>query len=414
MAHKMAIHAQNFQRGAVAAMERHNLRKNENYSNEDVDLGRSHENLILKHPEVTQYQDARAIIEGRAVNQVRKTSVWQTEFIISSDQEFFKELPREEQNRFFEESYKYLAREFGEQNITCAVVHYDETTPHMHFDFVPMTEQNKLSRKEVMTRERLLKIQDEMPRILHEKGYDVVRGVKSAQIDEKDRPRHLDTQEYKKRLKIEITALEGHKNDLELAEQNRRERIAKIEEESKKLKNKAIQLQEKREKLAVSEQKLAAYDKDLKIKAVDYTNQVKSLKELPEGERTLTGKIAMPESDYKKLTAAAKNGIVLLTDNREMKKSIKSLLETRNKLQEENASLKEQVPTMKERMEQAQVRAENETLRKKVDSLTSQNRRLRDALQKLREMELPEKAKKMIDNVLDSFKRVLDKNAPTR
>lgn len=206
----MVIHAGNYKKGSVGVLDRHNHRKNKSYSNLDIDQERSKDNLSIKQPEVSQYQDSRKIIEERATNQVRSTSIWQTEFIISSNQEFFNALPMNEQQRFFQEAYKYLAKEFGEENVTSAIVHFDEITPHMHFDFVPMTKDNKLSRKEVMTRERLLRIQDELPRYMREKGFDIDRGQKMNELSEKERlnQKHVNYCEYKKQLQSEINALE--------------------------------------------------------------------------------------------------------------------------------------------------------------------------------------------------------------
>jgi len=39
---------------------------------------------------------------------------------------------------FFQRTYDFLAEKHGRENIISAYVHYDETTPHMHFAFVPV------------------------------------------------------------------------------------------------------------------------------------------------------------------------------------------------------------------------------------------------------------------------------------
>ena len=41
---------------------------------------------------------------------------------------------------FFERTYRFLCDRYGEQNVISAYVHKDEKTPHMHFAFVPVTE----------------------------------------------------------------------------------------------------------------------------------------------------------------------------------------------------------------------------------------------------------------------------------
>jgi hypothetical protein len=54
-----------------------------------------------------------------------------------------KELPEIEHRKFFEESYKFLSAKYGEQNVVSAWVHADETTPHLHFAFVPVVHDKK-------------------------------------------------------------------------------------------------------------------------------------------------------------------------------------------------------------------------------------------------------------------------------
>ena len=66
----------------------------------------------------------------------------------------------ENEDRFFKEAYKFLNDRYGKENVISAYVHMDETTPHMHYAFVPVVEDiknggYKLSAKEAITREDL-------------------------------------------------------------------------------------------------------------------------------------------------------------------------------------------------------------------------------------------------------------------
>lgn len=44
---------------------------------------------------------------------------------------------------FFERAYRFMADRYGEENVISSYVHKDETTPHMHFAFVPAVEDAK-------------------------------------------------------------------------------------------------------------------------------------------------------------------------------------------------------------------------------------------------------------------------------
>lgn len=71
-----------------------------------------------------------------------------------------KDLPEAEHKDFFKESYDFMAKRYGEENVISAYVHFDETTPHIHFTFVPVTVDKKkggykVSAKEVVNRKDL-------------------------------------------------------------------------------------------------------------------------------------------------------------------------------------------------------------------------------------------------------------------
>lgn len=71
-----------------------------------------------------------------------------------------KELTPEELPLFFNETYKCLNDRYGKENVISAYVHMDETTPHIHYAFVPVVIDKKkgipkLSAKERITRKDL-------------------------------------------------------------------------------------------------------------------------------------------------------------------------------------------------------------------------------------------------------------------
>ncbi len=68
---------------------------------------------------------------------------------------------------FFEESKNFLDERYGQENAMAAVVHYDETTPHLHCAFVSVVfdskkERYKVSAKQVLTRHDLQTFHDDL------------------------------------------------------------------------------------------------------------------------------------------------------------------------------------------------------------------------------------------------------------
>lgn len=71
-----------------------------------------------------------------------------------------KELPADRSRDFFELVYAFMRDRYGERNVISAYVHMDETTPHMHFAFMPIVADRrrggeKLCAKELLTRKEL-------------------------------------------------------------------------------------------------------------------------------------------------------------------------------------------------------------------------------------------------------------------
>lgn len=71
-----------------------------------------------------------------------------------------EDLAEEELPLFFDECYKFLNAQYGKENVISAPVHMDETSPHLHYNFVPVVKDKKkgipkLSAKECITRKDL-------------------------------------------------------------------------------------------------------------------------------------------------------------------------------------------------------------------------------------------------------------------
>ena len=65
-----------------------------------------------------------------------------------------------DQELFFKETYDFLEKKYGKENVVASYVHLDETTPHMHFAFIPVVIDKKrgdlkVSAKELITRKHL-------------------------------------------------------------------------------------------------------------------------------------------------------------------------------------------------------------------------------------------------------------------
>lgn len=206
----LVCHFGKYKSSNVFGLQKHNQRENKNYSNKDLDISKSHLNYDLVNSSPINFRTTinNLIDEKRKSDRaVRKDAVVYCECIISSDQNFFKNLSSDKQKLFFRESLEFLGQKLGKDNIISANVHMDETTPHMHVGFVPI-QGDSLSAKKVLNRNFLRNIHNQMPKFLKDNGFDIERGKEDAKF------KHMETREYKKLSQAELDDLEFQKKNL--------------------------------------------------------------------------------------------------------------------------------------------------------------------------------------------------------
>lgn len=71
--------------------------------------------------------------------------------------EFLRDTEDTYSYKFFKETYKFLENKYGKDNVVGGFVHVDETTPHMHFAFIPTVRDNKKQKLKVSAKECLNK-----------------------------------------------------------------------------------------------------------------------------------------------------------------------------------------------------------------------------------------------------------------
>lgn len=144
------LHFEKHKGNPARPLEAHHERQKEKYaSNPDIDTSRSKYNFHIIRPESRYYHFIQNRIE-QAGCRTRKDSTRFVDTLITASPEFFKGKSPKEMAAFFQRAADFLIQRVGRDNIVSAVVHMDEKTPHMHLTFVPLTEDNRLSAKEIL------------------------------------------------------------------------------------------------------------------------------------------------------------------------------------------------------------------------------------------------------------------------
>ena len=198
----LVCHVQKFKANDVRGMQIHNQRESPNSKNKDIDHNKIQLNYDLKNDGPINYnKKVKEIMKNGYVGEkaIRKDAVVLTGTLITSDAEYFKTLSPGNQKKFFESAFEKLQSLYGENNIVSAVIHMDENTPHMHVCSVPLTEDGKLAARNIFNRYNLLKLQEDLPKYLQSKGFDIQRGKLGSE------KKHVDTNDFKKNQVKELS-----------------------------------------------------------------------------------------------------------------------------------------------------------------------------------------------------------------
>lgn len=202
-----------YKRENLKAVYRHNERKNKNYSNKDIDKTKSYLNYALKEPEFNYEKQFDKIREKYNLKgQIKTVSNIACEYVITSDNDFFKRIGEDETKRYFETAYKFVSeyKDLGEQYILSAKVHYDERSPHMHLLFLPVvhTTDKKGNPIEKLACSEFWKAKDSYRQLQNaffeymvSNGFDLKRGLPKEETNRE----HYTVKEYKNITNFEQT-----------------------------------------------------------------------------------------------------------------------------------------------------------------------------------------------------------------
>ena len=295
----------------TTGIQKHVQRENNNYENEDIDHSKTYLNYDLVNANKQNFNnliDEKIEQNYTGKRKIRTDAIKHIDGLITSDNDFFDNQTPEDTKQFFEYAKAFLEQEYGKDNLLYATVHMDEKTPHMHYGVVPITDDGRLSAKEVVgNKKALTEFQDRFNEYVNQRGYDLERG-QSRQVTN---AKHDQVSRYKQKT-------EYHKQE--------------YERESQKLSH----IQQKSNELIEEYQKsLETLKKPLNVKYEHETEKVGGLfnKEIQE-----TGNVVISQEEFnnfqKQIQAAQ-----TITEDYERIKSGKALNELKNenkKLRQEN------------------------------------------------------------------------------
>ena len=160
----IALNVSKAKTSRLSGRQRHNERIGKQ-RNVRIDERKTPFNITLKKCEGTYQEAIDRIIEERYTGKraIRKDAVRLLEFTIQFGGDYGSDgqVGIVAKNEALKKGYELIKERFGEENIISAIIHNDETNPHIHIDIVPMMPDGKLSAKRFLDPDATKQLQED-------------------------------------------------------------------------------------------------------------------------------------------------------------------------------------------------------------------------------------------------------------
>lgn len=250
----------------LGGIQRENTRTATEYNNK-VSPGMDIFNVTLKESS-NWLQDINNEIKAAGAK-TRSNSVLALDTIYTASPDFFQGKTNQQNDDFFKDCLQFHKEHFG--HIISAVIHYDETTPHLHVISVPLTKDNRLSARDVIgNKAKMSKTQDAFFEQVG-RGYGLERGI---HMDGQEKKQHISAQEHElHEIKQQIAREQEKLEAIEHSEETARTRTQEFKQKAAELQKQIEQLQEERNNQHKSLLKLteAKHKAQKEVKGLNYT-----------------------------------------------------------------------------------------------------------------------------------------------
>lgn len=175
----------------IGRVGRHNFRTGK--PSEGVDTSRSHLNEYIGVQSVKELHAGVKTAIATATRKPRPDASKMIEFFCGASPEFFENKTDDDSKAYLYDCYGWACETFGHENVVGAQFHFDEKTPHVHIEVVPMANTIKKT-KHTETQERTLNsahwmdgkkkmedLQTSFAKFVQDRGHALERGEPKAE-----------------------------------------------------------------------------------------------------------------------------------------------------------------------------------------------------------------------------------------
>ena len=174
-------------RDNISKFEKHNARKNETYSNMNVDLSQTHNNVYYKQCDTTLNEKVKEMVANGQISLrgLKKDAKIFDELVFDINSEYFEQNGGYEfAKEFYEKAFHFAEQEMGSENILQAVMHADELNVtltekygkpiyhyHLHVIALPVVKKEVKYSKRCKDKELVGKVKEVINQVSHSKKW---------------------------------------------------------------------------------------------------------------------------------------------------------------------------------------------------------------------------------------------------
>ena len=357
-----------YTRQSIGKAERHNERKNQTYSNMNVDLEQTKNNIHYKTCDKSYNKRLKELVDTGKVSLrgLKDNAKVFDELVLDINSDYFEKYGGYDfAKKFYEEAYHFAEKEYGKDNIISAVMHADELNTaltqeygkpiyhyHLHVIAIPVVKKEIKYSKRTKDKALIGKVKETIMQVSHSKKWKSQKSLDNEGneiLNDKGKPiliksysqlqdrfyKYMSDNGYKDFIRGEKGSTAEHLSDIEFKAKKEREKLEaitdKVKEQQSRFAENTSAIEESEKQKSQVQQELNEIKKDID----DYKGYKGEIDSIDVGKSKLFGKkVELNTDDYQNLVKYAKKGIVADVEITKLKDENSKLKHDFNELKE--------------------------------------------------------------------------------
>ena len=353
---------------SIGKAERHNERKNKVYSNMNVDLEQTKNNVYYKTCGKSYNERLKELVDTGKVSLrgLKDNAKVFDELVLDINSDYFeKHGGYRFAKKFYEEAYHFAEKEYGKDYIISAVMHADEQNIalteeygkpiyhyHLHVIAIPVVKKEIKYSKRTKDKSLVGKVKETIMQVSHSKKWKSQKALDiegNEILNDKEKPvliksysllqdrfyKYMSDNGYKDFIRGEKGSTAEHLSDIEFKTKKEQEKLEAITDKVKQQQTKFIETISATQDSEKQKSKVQQELNEIKQNIDSYKGYKGDIDNIDVGKSKLFGKkVELDAGDYKNLVKYAKKGVVADVEIKQLKEENTKLKHDFNELKE--------------------------------------------------------------------------------